>query len=331
MTLHLPKPTPRATANGLSRPARLRGVGGFSLVELLVSMTILAFLMVIIASVTNQASVTVRSASALIDASQSGRSGFDIITQKLSQATLNTYLDYDSPTAPTKYVRKSDLHFLVTQNANGSGHDLHFQAPTAYSQTPSYGDTQGLLNAFGFFVQYGNDDAFRPGKIAKQRWRYRLMQGMQPTENLTIFSDPTNGWTTAVDAAAWPIADNIIALIVWPRLPTSEDAAGTSVTSNYLYDSRNAGSASVQYAQIAPVIQVTLVMIDEAAAVRLDTHSSTPPVAIKNALAASPFTDVTKYQTDLTALQTALTVAHINYQVLTTTVAVRESKWSSTP
>lgn len=332
-------PPPR----GASVPPRR---GGFTLVEVLVSTVVFVLLMGIVSSVFSQASSTIRSASAQIDASQSGRTGFDVITQRLSQATLGTYWDYhypnnDSTKPPDRYTRRSDLHFLIA--ANGNSHALFFQAPEATSQNPGYQRTQGLLNACGYFVQYCNDDPNdtthpnyqRPTHAAKSRWRYRLMQAVQPTENLAVFTDAaSSGWTAAVKNTAWPIADNVIALVAWPRLTAAEETAGgqpagTQLTPNYLYDSRN-GTAT-QLAQLPPMVQVTMVLIDETSAVRMDS-GATPPTAIENALAGK-FKDcsVAQYTKDLSDLQAALNTARVRYTTLNTGVTLRESKWSSTP
>jgi uncharacterized protein (TIGR02599 family) len=72
---------------------------------------------------------------------------------------------------------------------------------------------------------------------------------------------------------------------------------------------------------------VTLVLIDEASAARMDTYGSTQPAVIQTNLAGK-FKDVTQYQSDLDQLTAALAAHHINYQVLNTSVAIRESEWS---
>ncbi len=333
-------PVPFATA-----PRRRQPKTGFTLVEVLVSTVILIVLLSIVSSVFSHASTTVRNASVQLDASQAGRNGFDTMTQKLSQATLNTYWDYhypnnDSTKPPDKYTRKSDLHFIVS--ASGSSHAIFFQMPGMVSQNPSYQRVQGLLNACGYFVQYGSDSANdsshpgyqRPAHVANARWRYRLMQAVQPTESFEVFANPTSGWTTQVKATAWPIADNVIALIAWPRLNAGDEAAssqpaGTQLTTNYLYDSR--GGTAVQSAQLPPIVQVTMIIIDEASAVRISS-GSTPPTVIENNLAGK-FSDssVAQYTKDLSDLQSALDAARIRYTTLNTSVALRESKWSSTP
>jgi len=332
----------RTASDGKGRAAR-RPRRAFTLVEMLVGSAVLLLLLVLLFTATTQTSNTVRRASAQVDAFQTARTAFDAISQKLSAATMNTYWDYydannnkrttnnASTFLPARYGRASDLHFLV--QANGRyGHSLYFETPEAISADPTKDQTQGLLNALGYYVQFGGDDDYRPaGFINQKRYRYRLMQALQPTENFKVFSGTS--WTDGLTNYAWPVADNVIALIVWPRRSVVEDAAGTNISTNYLYDSRIALPASasippsIQYAQMPPTVQLTMVVIDEPSAIR-QTPGTDEPAAIKNALEGK-FTKVVQYQADLEALENALTAAHINYRTFNTTVTLRESKWSA--
>ena len=71
-----------------------------------------------------------------------------------------------------------------------------------------------------------------------------------------------------------------------------------------------------------------MVTISETAAKRLDTNSATPPTLIETALGGK-FTDASKYQADLNDLSARLISANIDYRIFTTSVPMRESKWSS--
>ncbi len=57
---------------------------------------------------------------------------------------------------------------------------------------------------------------------------------------------------------------------------------------------------------------------------------STPPAAIEGALLGK-FQDATQYATDLAALEGALDAARVEYREFTTSVPIRESKWSGLP
>jgi len=139
--------------------------------------------------------------------------------------------------------------------------------------------------------------------------------------------------------AAWPLVDIVIALIVWPGLSALQDSLGTPLSTNYQYDSRTQPPASgplpIQYAQAPPVVQLTVIVIDEASATRLDTGIGAEPMTISSILQSqnpatgqSLFSVVANYQSDLNLVASKLSTAHINYQVLSNMVSLRESKWS---
>jgi uncharacterized protein (TIGR02599 family) len=363
----------------------------FTLVELMVAIAVLVILLGLLLAITSTVSKTVLYTSSKIDAFATGRAGFDLMSQKLSQATLNTYWDYDNPAAPTVYYRQSDLQFLVVQNEQsaGLGQEVYFPAPENYSTDNTIRSTDGLLNACSFFVEYGPDTAFRPSAVSLVHYRYRLMQGLEPTESFAAYGSSTSSWpavpafsasnssstvqsqwttywtswaaywgnftANASSAPTWvanisnagtgtlksavnPLANNVIAMIVWPRLNAIDDPNGTkfAVSYNYSYDydsqhnalSLTSGQQPLWANQMPPTVQVTMIVISEASATQIDTHSATQPTVIQNAL-NTRFADVRNYTTDLAKVSTALTAAHITFQVLNTTVTIKESKWSN--
>lgn len=343
---------------------------GFTLAELLVGIAISIILIGVLLAVMTQLSSTVRTVGNKIDAFQSAESGFDLMTQTLSDATLNTYYDYDSSTAPTVYLRRSDLHFLVEQNSNlstvfpganaNSGQSIFFQAPIGYSNNSTYAHTLGLLNACAYFVEFGPDSASWPSVFSASsrtvHYRYRLMQAIQSTEFNDIYGDleqttaeggtagnfPTSPWFKSLGSVALPVAENVIALVIWPQSPAVDISSG--VSTDYQYSSRQGyplpgGATTLQQAQseqLPQIVQVTMVAIDAASATRLDTGSSTPPTVIENALKGGStgtglfkIATTSQFATDLASLEQALTAAHIQFEVLTTSVTLRESKWSN--
>lgn len=337
-------------------PKRLqpRYRSGFTILELLVATTILALLLVVLLSVTNQATTTVKQANFKIEAFASARGAQDLVAQRLSQATLNTYWDYynasgknrtvgnASSFVPAKFGRASDLQFLVIQNTQTmatSGQEIYFQTPEAYSNNQNYQSTQGLLNSCGYFVRYGDDSQFcpTPALTLSRRWRYRLMQGMKPTESFQNYSEAASGttsWATALSDTTStfvrPVADNVIAMIVW-----SVDPKGDSLTSDFTYNSKGYIAAStdptksVTANQLPPTVQITFVVIDEPSANRIDTHSSTPPAVIASALSGKfVISTDTQFKSDLNDLAAKLNDSHINYRIFTSSVVLRESKWS---
>lgn len=283
-------------------------------------------MVVLLASAMNAALGTVRRASGKIDQISSARAGFDLLMATLSQATLNTYWDYATNAGNLEYKRASDLHFII-EPGSISGQSVFFQSPLGRSTSQG---AEGLLNAVGYWVEFGDDSAWRPAHVETKRFRYRLMQGVQPAEALTVFKQTNDAWKDAVQEVpehALPIAENVVALILWPRLPTAQDSSGTLLGSDYLYDSRD--GLSVQSAQLPPMLQATIIVIDEASAIRLESGASEPTL-IKNTLNGK-FQNVAQFDTDLSEVKAAFDAERINYQILSVPVTLRESKWSKTP
>jgi uncharacterized protein (TIGR02599 family) len=298
------------------------------LLEVLVATAVLALLIVVLATATNSTVSVVGRAQAKINQFSAARAAFEQLTSSLGQATLNTRWTYDDPGTPSSYERYSDLHFLVAAGGTG-GQKLFFQSPVASSTA---GDPSAdLLEAVGFWVAFGDDSAWRPSHVSTARSRYRLFQGTASGPSFNVFDNSTGAqWTSEVEnvpQAAFPVAENVIALILHPRLPATTDPGGTTLTTDYLYDSR--GAKAVQQAQLPPAVQVTLIVIDEASAQRMENGTSEPAV-IQNALAGK-FLQVSNFASDLQSVKTALDAARVNYLVLSAPVTLRESKWSLTP
>ena len=92
--------TPYQIRSVISPPAlRRRYTAAFTLVELLVAMTVLLVLALMMVTLANQTNNIWRSSRTRIEAFQGARTAFERLTTNLSQATLNTYLDYYNSTA----------------------------------------------------------------------------------------------------------------------------------------------------------------------------------------------------------------------------------------
>lgn len=77
------------------------GRTAFTLVELLVSITVLLLLMLMMVAISNQVTTIFRTATSRSETFRAARDGFETMTRRLSQATLNTYYDYyDAGTPP---------------------------------------------------------------------------------------------------------------------------------------------------------------------------------------------------------------------------------------
>ena len=313
----------------------------FTLVEVLVSLAIFIILLGVLFAIINQVANVMRQSTRQIETFQAARLGFDVMTHTLGQATLNTYLDYDNSLSPTYYLRKSDLDFVIGQAGSatsglpgtaGTGQVVFFQAPLNYvTNAATYTGTEALLNTVGYFVSFTTNSGI-PAHIqtTSNPYRYRLMQMLVPSENNTIFTATGDTWFTdsSYSSFVMPVADNIIALIIRPQDPSTTPA--TDITPDYSYDSNSNAVAIPQIPtakQMPPVLQVTMVAIDEASAKRLDTGSSTPPPVISSALSGK-FQTVSNYSSDLTKLESQLTTAHVPYKIFFSNVPLRESKWT---
>lgn len=342
----------------LQRPA-------FTLLELLVAMSVLSLVMVLLFSMVNSVSGLWRRTTGKIATFQEARAGFETMTRKLSQATLNTYWDYDPPVSagvPTRYVRQSDLHFICGQADTLLGgsiddelvtHSVFFQAPIGYSAKTAQGTSnvqlENLLNSSGFFVQHGSDADDRPNFLkpfVPARTAYRLMELWQPTEEFSVYSHPAGAleWFTqplaSTPSAARPLAENIIAMVLWPRRAVED--VGDPLTTDYSYDSRRyvtaPGNALAELTrnQLPPIVAVTMVAVDQASARRLEEPlSGKEEVLGTGALFMSLGSgdniedQEEAYAIDLSRLEAFLREHRLNYRFFTTNVSIRQAKWNA--
>ena len=227
------------------RTLRSETNSGFTLIEMLVAMVVLLMIMAIIFEITNETGRLWKNTSGNIQSFQAGRAGFESMTRRLSQATLNTYYDYfnaseqsaeafytANPTGtftPATYGRYSELQFVsgAAHNTTNTGlldgathvadpvtHAIFFQAPLGYTSSTSYSILSSTLNAVGYYIDYCSDQqaGARPGFVPASvplKYRYRLMQFTQPTESLPIFltaNQTGTGWLTYGSAPPTSVA-----------------------------------------------------------------------------------------------------------------------------
>ena len=158
---------------------------GFTLVELLVAMAILAIIMLLVTQMVGDTSKVWTKTSGKIDAFRQARLGFEEMTTELAQATTNTYWDYfnaagqnvaqwnatgtTAPFVPVAYGRQSELHF-VSGNAKATGladnagntriyynnsytHGIFFSCPLGYAAHSTYSVLNSLLTATGILYR----------------------------------------------------------------------------------------------------------------------------------------------------------------------------------
>lgn len=321
--------------NRMRDPASRRGTG-FTIIEVLVACVVLVLMLGIVLAIVGQAGEVWRRSNSRLEVYKGARNAFNNLNRLLSQATLNTYWDYDDPNSPGHYIRRSELHFttgpaldVLGQADRYVGQGIFFQAPVNLGAS-DYRGVDGLLSACGFYIEYGSNSAWIPEHVRSVNpptERFRLFQWVQPTENLAVYRATGAGWIDpSLATGAYPVADNVVALIIWPA---QENGQATSLNS-YHYDTRyQAGfyPQPVTANQLPPMLQVTMVAIDEASAMRLGSGLRT---AIEGALDGL-FSDnpATKFQTDLETLESRLVEAKVDYRVFHSSIPMKEAKWSS--
>ena len=196
---------------------------GFTLLELLVAMAVMALLMVVIGGMFSAVSKSWKSNTGRAASFAAARAAFESMSRNLSQATLATYLSYadssgnpvplinpsfklasgtiDRSSVPTQYLRMSELHFITDNAAKlftaagvsglvTTGQAVFFQAPTGFVQLQDNRPKASLLNVLGYYIEFGSDDTFKPGAVSTlvpMRSRYRLMEVAQPAERNGIY------------------------------------------------------------------------------------------------------------------------------------------------
>lgn len=168
---------------------------GFTIVEVLVSSTLIVIIMGMLFGIVDNTQKLWKKTTSSITQFQSARAGFDTMTRRLSQATLNTYwkapnfdqaltnfirLPGDLATISGGMTRQSELQFLCgpaatifksspnVSNLPASpektlpGHGMFFQAPLGYTEVEDGGalkfrQTDRMLMGCGYFVEFGPD------------------------------------------------------------------------------------------------------------------------------------------------------------------------------
>ena len=303
---------------------------GWTVVEVLVSTTILTLLVVAMAEAldtTQRSWLVSRSAAAM---QQTVDSATSTLSRQLRQATLQTRSSYDATL--NQLAPASDLHFVCGPAAEllpalsaACGDAVFFQHPAAD------GSLQQALQACGFFVQYGDDEAWRPPFLSAlpARRRFRLLQFHQPASSLTLFQpagasggppslaqltsrtdlyqwfvQPISSTTTFKSSVA-VVAENVVAMIVQAS-PSTQRCYDTR---RYQWEPTSTDAALSRH-QLPETIDLTLVMTDEASWSRLAPEQTDALAAELITFIQSQSRQADKLQTSLNALQ-QLMQAHL--------------------
>ena len=323
---------------------------GFTILELLVAMAILSIMVVLMLGVLQSTSDAWRRNTERSKAFASSRAAFESMTRSISAATLNTYQDYYNSARQTRpsgsltfvpavYGRRSDLHFttgtnLVTAQKGGA---IFMTVPFDYESNNTNDYSSGQLNGIGYFVRF-TTNSLAPSGVSNA-YRYRLMQFLQPTEQLMVMNTNyyTNGWfanDVNANTNIFPIADNVVAFAVLPKLSDRESTNAGILATNFSYDTRMAWSGGAQppnHHQLPPVVQVIMVVLDESSAKRIE-NGMTEPTAALGFNPASVFTapvTTNSLKTDLDTISAALSAKRLNYRIFRSEIPIRSAKWTT--
>lgn len=404
--------------NSLLQQASLSGQArllrkAFTLVELMVSVSILVILMLVVSSFVNLVQRTWVRTNSNISQFREARLAFDAMTRTISQATLNTYWQAGTVELSknalgtrfqgTSYRRQSELQFSCGPTVGGAsalfstgtaanypGHGVFFQAPLGVTGliSPAAGggtltaDTQNMVNLLcgrGYFVAWGDDASFRPQFLntrnVPKRTRFRLMEFSPTSEKNPIYSDAyrlsySNDGLSVTNSKRWfreasdssggteaaiqqtttsesedasnreftrPIAENILALVISPRLARvgRNEADTYKIAQNYNFDSTVAGDVGTsdqdfgpQGTQhlLPPLLQVTMVALDSRGGERISFDAQLQSQVVQ--MVTSRFSSAARYAADLQALESDLIQKRLAYRVFTSSISLRQSRWS---
>ncbi len=265
---------------------------------------------------------------------QSARLAFDVITRNLSQATLNTCLDYDNPACAQHGI------FEIPNWRAGSGRRVpagcraHSEPDRPFSSgslgyatnITQHGGLEGVLSACGYFVSFTDEFEHPParGGLSAIRRAIASCRCWFPRKiTISTRHPPAQPGFPRIRMRLAPVADNIIALIVRTAGSGSKPAGyHDGLYLRYPAPCRRETLSRIAPINCPPVVQVTMVAVDESAAARPQSAA-----AIAGALSGK-FDNTVSYQADLDDLGSKLTGAKIPYGIFSSAVPIRESKWT---
>ena len=135
------------------------------------------------------------------------------------------------------------------------------------------------------------------------------------------------------------MAEDVFALIILPKLATRDRKTPDrldDLAPNYCFDSwrimrqdSKAPQLSARYNQLPPIVQVTMMVMDEPSSARIEEkYKDKPPEWTKGLF--TTITDTDSYLKDVAKVEKAIAIENlnINYRIFTTDVVIRGSKWS---
>ena len=210
-----------------------------------------------------------------------------------------------------------------------SGCGVFFVMPQGFTQTEANSGMELLLNAMGYFIEFGNDPdvpSFLPS--SSQRWRWRLKEIRQPSESLQVFNlASSRAWIqqlVASQATTPTLADNVIALVILPERASND--SGPALSPDFRYDSHDSANPLTRH-QLPARLRVALMVMDEASAQILAAQNgSSPPALVPSGL----FQKAAQLDADLSTLDSLLTSQRIRHRLFQREILLTASTWSNT-
>ena len=343
----------RPVGPGSGKALRLGGVQDFSvraftLLELLVSTALLIILVGITVGIISATQGVWRRASAQVEQFRAARQAFESVATHIAQATLNPYwtVTLDAQGQPLRYERASELRFrlgtasVLVPGAAEGGSAVFFQSPTGFFSDGS-GYLGAALNTWGYFVEYGSDKSYRPAFLdaagVPERYRFRLVEFLDPSDRLAVFTYTSgNSSYTGTDWFSAPLgtagskrilADNVIALVVLPKLSSLDDPTGFALAPEMNYDSttRLATPALNPRNQLPPVLEIAAVVVSDRSAARIAWGSSPPDLGVS---LSSLFGKAELMESDLEKLRDALLSKGLDARIFRQSVPLPSARWS---
>jgi uncharacterized protein (TIGR02599 family) len=323
---------------------------GFSLLELLVAMTLLLLVVGLSAGILSATQDVWKRVSSQTEQQRGARQSLDTVSRRISQAVLNPYWSvvYDNTTGqPRRFERASELRFLVSPGASivstaaDAGTAIFFQSPTGYFSDGS-GELGSALNTWGYFIEYGSDQSYRPDFLTSagvpEQNRFRLIEFLDPSDNLEVFRRTSakpdyvgREWFTTpltLPPRKRILAENVLAFVVLPRLSSLEDPSGIALASNYAYDTtaRNPDKRFNPRNQLPPVVEIAAVVLDSRSISKISWGTSPPDLGIAM---SSLFKNPARLDEDLEALRLALQEKNLEARIFRQTIPIPSARWST--
>lgn len=277
-----------------------------------------------------------------------------------------------SPLLPDSTNSKllSVTHGLFFQSPQG----LTTSAATVSANLPNLLNVSGYFLEYTSDMAAKSERGYadRPDFLTKNtplppvRWRFRLTELNQGSEYFQVYRATAAGsslkpfdWfrtpltrpaPTTEPVNTRVLAENVVALVVLPhRSPHDPVPAGApaQLAPFYYYDSREYllpgkladAQALLTRNQLPPMVQVTMVVLDERSAERFQSTLSTPGTIATATdklgttnLFAKPSTgsveDKGQYKADLQTLEDKLNELKLTYRIFSTDVSILQAKWS---